>query len=140
MQRYIRIIRLSFYSFCWSDNYLLFSRQDVEHFSTTWDRRLWRWIGRGEECIWFYGQFAVYFTKFQQKLVIHNSLFLKFLRIFFLARVSGREGFCSQSNKGMSQIPRKWRILLKLKQKIFMSSERFDKFLKVTKRWASPYP
>ena len=31
MQRYIRIIRVSFHSFCWSDNYLLFSRQDVEH-------------------------------------------------------------------------------------------------------------
>ena len=57
----------------------------------TWNRRLCRWMGRGEECIWFYGEFVVYFTKFQQRFVIHKSLFLKFLRIFFLAKVSGRD-------------------------------------------------
>ena len=39
---------------------------------------------------------------FQQKFVIYKSLFLKFLRFFFLSEVSGREGFCSQSKKGIS--------------------------------------
>ena len=73
----------------------------------TWHRRLLRWMGRGEECIWFYGEFVVYFTVSTKNLSFTKVYFLNFCKNFFLVRVSGREGFCSQSNKEMSQIKKR---------------------------------
>ena len=40
-----------------------------------------------------YFDMKVYFAKFQQKFAIHESLFLYFLQIFFLTKVSDHENF-----------------------------------------------
>ena len=47
------------------------------------------------------------FHCFNKNLSFTKVYFLNFCKIFFLDRVSGREGFCSQSNKEMSQIKKR---------------------------------
>ena len=105
---------LCFYSFYWNDHYQIFSLQDVRtyfstvlKFSANMTSKIVKVNGKSRGMHLILWRICSLFHCFNKNLSFTKVYFLNFCKNFFLVRVSGREGFCSQSNKGMSQIKKR---------------------------------